>query len=447
MLKTPTPVFVWPSPGVNRNDHFATIGYTGEYPNIRRELASFQRHYSEAVAKLPIGPNIYCTSSALCMEVLPEYASQLVRSLSRIDNLAMAFGISAVKSGSEVLYEISEDRQGTKSIAIFPALELFGNRYYTFATSKYLTDLSFRNLQHVRLRTGSCLFSNQAARYVEHDEHLGSSVVLPMDKLPDNPVCDIRIDDNLTLYEFETALRLGTMIGDVINSLPQATSSQIILDVPRVQYYLYPLDLYVQGRISSALMMKWFAAVDRRSERVKKLLRERISNRVAVERRIIFSEATMLDGLEPYLRREIEHNSKTITVEACISVLRQTANPILDLILDRKRTRSFRDLSHASYIAQMLDTGLNNNSNEMGIDIENHIERRVFSYVDDFASKIRKMHPQKSFALLGLYPRERLFTTDDTWRPSLYRFDPGRYAFDATNNKVDLFVVAEQFYR
>jgi hypothetical protein len=118
----------------------------------------------------------------------------------------------------------------------------------------------------------------------------------------DSPITEIEEKNDRHPYEIEAASRLTGFLNFV-----NTKELNVSFHVPRLEYWLYGLQLYEKGLMSNKLLQQWFSTVNKRSERMKDLLRENLpSNAKAPD----FIEP--LSGIEHMLQKDMEEGESPL---------------------------------------------------------------------------------------------------------------------------------------
>ncbi|MDH6630623.1 hypothetical protein M2271_008484 [Streptomyces sp. LBL] len=158
------------------------------------------------------------------------------------------------------------------------------------------------NVNKINLVTGPCLFSNRALRFFDESGGL-YNILIAQGGPPPRRLTQVQVDDEFSLYEYESVLRQTRVIADIVSTLPAAASLTITVDIPRVQYYFYLLDAFRNGLVDSGLALDWIHLVDLRHARLTELFRNRLS--VGLQGissgKVTIRESEALNDLAPYI--------------------------------------------------------------------------------------------------------------------------------------------------
>lgn len=156
----------------------------------------------------------------------------------------------------------------------------------------------------VNILSGICLFSQ---------EHLGclrgESTLLSDSEIALMDVPLPFVQQRPTLYEIESLVRLPITIANIVSTLPATLDVTITLDVPRIQYYAFQLDLYARGLCSREYVNSWLDTIDRRHDQVaevfEKAVRDALERRGVNRKNLKIELSAGLEKLVPYIRETI----------------------------------------------------------------------------------------------------------------------------------------------
>lgn len=365
----------------------------------------------------------------------PVRAKTVNNALAKLKKFQRLCREGAVAIGNGAFCEVTGDVQRNPNITVFTEVKMgSGRSYHLFLKS--IDDFRFSSLDgtEVTLKGGPCLFSDKAVQ-LETASGQNIKIIDPKAVITES-VRNIRVDERISLYEAECIFRLSRCIADFAASFSNADFITVQLDVPKVQYYFYFLDAYKKGFVSRELMEEWMDMVDKRQERILSLMERRV---VIHSPNIQIVRTSNLDRLIPYIKDTIHSNS-----ELDLNMIKRilvAEDPRWELVFSVEELQSFVHLGQLSYAIEELKSGLNDTleRRRVGIAVENHPERKIHDKAKTLADKIGRQYPHLSFAMIGVYPLERVFlsTTDEerreTFRSNIYHNDPGHKTVDGRN--------------
>lgn len=301
------------------------------------------------------------------------------------------------------------------------------------------------NITHLNIVTGPCLFSNQAVRLFYADGKATPGIINAQKFQLEKRIKEILVENELSLYEYESATRLALTITDLLEIASIHLQITVTLDIPQVQYYFYLMQAFEQGLIDKELLLDWFKKVNLRRLQVLNLLR--ITLNLSVSLPIETKEAAALNFLSEYLWKTIQANKKPKLTEL-LNLISGSADHMWQLVLEVETPATFQELGILSYAVEELRTSISwdGKLNAVGLAVENHPERKILEKALPIAKKIMIRHPEINFLLFGIYPLEKIFTGKQMGRSNLYYNDPGRYVIDSHGQEHDLFAIVDALY-
>lgn len=253
----------------------------------------------------------------------------------------------------------------------------------------------------------------------------------------------------LTLNELDSISRLSNTIADFLCTMtPQdtlsRTSIEIILDIPRIQYYLSG----PQSHFSNPLISEtWMALIDRRKAQIEQLYTQTITSEIHRRRpdlqhaksktfKILYTEG--LDPLLPLIRQNISHISSTALIPDCLDILSNTSLWFNFFALSQTPPlKTLDDLVWTSYVYELLTPFLqslvsSSDTSTLILQVDNIVEGKPFLKAKRFLeSYYKSLKASKNVGggrttLIGVYPSERIFySRGGQFRSSLHKYDPG----------------------
>ncbi|MFF9901377.1 hypothetical protein [Streptomyces longispororuber] len=376
---------------------------------------------------------------------VPDQDKAVRRAFQRVRALAGYFGAGEFGTGPDAL--IVQSRRDRAHKAVFAGAEFRGSRHRLHIKGARKLTGTARDAERAELVSGVCLFSHRNLRFV--DEHGHCAELLRADAAP--PAARLRsvtVEDELSLYEYETVLRQSRVIGDVAAMLPSSLPLAVTVDVPRVQYYLYLLDAYQGGLVTAELAQRYFRLVDSRYSRVLDLFRHHIRRALDTAGRTDVTVRTA-PGLDPLAEclAEAVATGDVPHDDDLLAMMIATGDPLWKELRELDVPRDRHCLGYTSYLVELLRAvGLSDDrKGALGINVDGFGEALLF----DQARQVRRRLgiPDEDPPFLGVYAAE----TVQTLRPdghvaSLYLTDPGRYALGEDGAPVDLFRLIDGLY-
>ncbi|MFC8919589.1 hypothetical protein ACFT5C_27940 [Streptomyces sp. NPDC057116] len=365
------------------------------------------------------------------------------RALRRIDALGEFFGLNTPEAGSDAL--VLESRRDQANKAVFAGARFPRSRHRLFVKGTKGMAGSVTDADHIEIITGVCLFST---RLHAIDEHGGNIPLLRpgAERLTDR-LRRITVDSKLSLYEYETVMRLSRVIADLVGALPPAVPLTITIDVPRVQYYLYILDAFEDGLASADVARHWFHLVDDCHSRLQRLFEHRLRSALAVtDRDVTIRTASGLAPLAGCLHEAVTTGnlpqagdlfSRMVSTDASVWRLLQPLHPPADY-------EHLIFISHAvEYLRAAGVPGGEGGGLCMAVD--DYTERQILDHSQRLGQRLGQ--PEELLPSLGIYSAEALQALTPAGEPDpLYLAGVGRYAVEHTGRPVDLFHLVDRLY-
>ncbi|GHE73315.1 hypothetical protein GCM10018785_46770 [Streptomyces longispororuber] len=376
---------------------------------------------------------------------VPDQDKAVRRAFQRVRALGAYFGAGECATGPDAL--IVQSRRDRAHKAVFAGAEFRGSRHRLHIKGARKLTGTAKDAERAELVSGVCLFSHRNLRFV--DEHGDCAELLRADAAP--PAARLRsvtVEDELSLYEYETVLRQSRVIGDVAAMLPPSLPLTVTVDVPRVQYYLYLLDAYQGGLVTTELAQRYFRLVDSRYTRVLDLFRRRIRRALDAAGRTDVAVRTA-PGLDPLAEclAEAVATGDVPHDDDLLAVMIATGDPMWKELRELDVPHDRHCLGYTSYLVELLRAvGLSDDGRgALGINVDSFGEALLFDQARQLRQELDA--PDDDPPFLGLYAAE----TVQTLRPdghvaSLYLTDPGRYALGEDGVPVDLFRLLDGVY-
>lgn len=333
-------------------------------------------------------------------------------------------------------------------------------QFFNLRSSNLKAKDKLTEFSSVNILSGICLFSQEHLGYL-HGESAptpDSSETTPIE--PSDDLVPLPVDQRPTLYEIESLVRLPNAIADIVSILPATIDTTITLDVPRVQYYAFLLDLYAGGRCSREHIKSWLEVIDRRHNQIAKVFERAVQDalrRRGVSRGNVRIElSTGLEEVIPYIRGTIEQGNSP-SVENLLRELLKL-DPLFREYYEhlpqlQHPPQNLVDLCFTSYTYQVLRPVFQrvheNKSSEIDapkahrgnrqllINIDNAAEWRIYSQAEKMLKGYQKRYSSIiNPLLLGIFPSELIFTAENTGRTSLYLRNVGQYICDESERRI-----------
>lgn len=221
---------------------------------------------------------------------------------------------------------------------------LVNMRVVQFDGEKHFTNSDFdiqsvaEDIQRERMSiiTGVCLFgSNAALGITEKGEQISitdPSEIRDLDPKSSGRIISIEVDKRLQPYEADTILR----IGGFIQKLNQTDEQRLFVHVPRMEYYLYGVELVRKGAMDPAILNTWFDQVDMRATGLSTLMAKRIPQSIN------FGVTTTLQMVEDYMS-----DTDNLSMDKTVGILQQ--DDLWNKLIRTSPPHSFIDIGYLSY--------------------------------------------------------------------------------------------------
>ncbi len=257
-------------------------------------------------------------------------------------------------------------------------------------------DLSLFQKQPSELVSGVCLFGANAAEGITASGRVMSLIDARSVADEQDPIVDIVTTKLLHPSEAETILRITQFADSVFGK----DGPKMNYHVPRIEYYVYGLDLFARGLMNRELLNRWFREVDTRTATAVRML----GKRTTMDAEIV---EPMKDA-EAYIKHAEDPNVSELT-----EILSQ--DPLWENLLAQKPPANFLDINYLSFTHPYLAVATRTGSI---IAIENPDEARIYT------ETLRTAHLIPRDALVGvMYVHPKLLTQHGQGKECLY-FQP-----------------------
>ncbi len=283
----------------------------------------------------------------------------------------------------------------------------------------------------VTIVSGPCLFSADAVQAISHE---GENFALTRrGEIINQTISHINVDNNLSLYEAEAISRLSTLIHDLVQNNQHI--KHVALNIPEAEYYLFGLEAFEQGHLSSHQLREWFNNVDYRHDRQIKLIKNRIQRGTNVE----IYESSPLLPVKNYIRIKVLNNELPTFSEA-VELLSENNELWRDLFAVSK-INNWQDIIDLSYVYAELEAGEQHGGKPtFALVIENPTENKIFANAKKVAIELQKIR-SRIFNVVAIYPHELILPVGDNANRTMYHIT------ETTDDKFSLFRQIVNIYR
>ena len=278
-----------------------------------------------------------------------------------------------------------------------------GSDYFVKFRSLQVGGMSQSLQEFETVATSLCIFGFGAtkARFTDgHSEIFRNGELISDNTDQSSPIVGWNIESKLSAYELETIYRSVSFINAL--SSENTKYNKVTLNTPLVEYYLVGLDVYANGRLSKKLLLEWFSNVDAKTNRLNKLIEDRLNSNYSVEFR------SPLEEIKSYLVSQIESNIVPVFSEA-LDILRK--DKLWEEVLSVKIPKSWTDLVEIAIAVEELRNCFESGE---GTTIVKSPKQETTAYISrEIAILLNKKYGH-SFNLLAMYPHERVVVTHDS---------------------------------
>lgn len=330
--------------------------------------------------------------------------------------------------------------------------------HFVHCRSSNIKEKDFSDFQSnpppITINTGVCLFSACVLGFIPTHGVSDSQV----DGASASTVPLLPYSTKATMYEMESIARLATTIADVVATARMGpANSQLIrvhLDVPTLQYYCYPLELFKQGLVDKHYVLQWLWLVDRRHDQIEAVFRDAVIHES--NRRGSSVQVELISGTQAAAeisRHCVLSENRTPTMKEIFHALERTGphqalwRKLLSLLDGYEVPRDIRGVSLLGYIFEVLrpflaQTAIETENPEslplepemeqshqrpLMIQVDDIAEWRIFDRANKLLKKFKQSRGQQSGVdplLVGVFPSQRIFTRESDGRSSLFLHDP-----------------------
>lgn len=340
-------------------------------------------------------------------------------------------------------------RPGHETVTAYSGLRLRDALHHVFIGGSPPADATVNDLHEVTVISGGCHFSTRAALLVTESGRSVPITSLRHDQVGEQ-VVGLRLDDELTVSEAETAARLPAVGAGVLSRIPPGVPVRVMLDVPDTATALILLQAAQPGEVPPGLLLEWCEAVAARHPRLAGLhtgnWRAALSSTPLI-RPVRVEVSAELETVGAYLRHALARGRVPSTAELVELVTAQ--DRLWRLLVQIAPPRTPIELAELSYVAAQLRASISTpHAPRMAIAVENVYETKIQQRSSILARALAAEMPNARFPLVGLYPLGQLWVRDTggAIRLNLHTHDPGRWAIDEHGHKIDLIQLATDLY-
>lgn len=293
----------------------------------------------------------------------------------------------------------------------------------------------------ITINTGLCIFSGRLTGAPAP----GQENDVPMSSAPPLPY-----STRASMYEMEAIAQMATTIIDIAATVhmgPAKTQPiHVLLDIPALQYYCQPLELFQKGLVDRHYVLEWLWIVDRRHDQIEAVLRDAVFYGCKLRGSPV--EFRLLSGTQAatdLVKRCVSTENRIPVIKEVMDAL-ETTGPdkalwclFLDLLDEKEKPKNIRGLSRIGYVFELLrpflaqvvtetEIGEQGHPRPLMIQVDDIEEWKIFDRANRLLKKFKKTRGHQSEVsplLVGVFPSHRIFTQESGGRTSLYWHDPG----------------------
>jgi hypothetical protein len=253
--------------------------------------------------------------------------------------------------------------------------------------------------------TSSCIFGFGGTKAKLQDGHLESfrNGHLESSSSPNGEtlqrVVGWEAEKRISIYELEAISRITSFINSLVSN--STRFNKVVLNTPRVEYYLAGLGLYERGLLSSELFGSWFNLIDERTDRLNKLFKDRVLSQYSVEFR------SPLEELRNYIVSQVK-SGELVNFEDALEVLSQ--DKLWFETITVKRPTSWIDLVETSIAVGELRNSFQTGESTV---VVKSPKQEGAAYLSRDIAKLVYAKYGEDFNLVGMYPHEQIVVSHD----------------------------------
>ena len=228
----------------------------------------------------------------------------------------------------------------------------------------------------------------------------------------DEKITDLQFDESMSVYEIANIIESSSLISSMI--IGNSNFDKVVINLPSGNYYLYILEAFESGFLSSEQILEYFDKVDEKEKILLNAFTKRIKKQCGRDIQIE-SESNIDSVIKSKIRSYV--NSSNVSQLGFICELKESLkSPILVRIIESTDVYSYQDLLNVDYVSLYLDR------QESTVFVENHDEQFLLSNTKKLAKKL-KFKIQNLHSAIYIFPRVVAnieFSADNSFKNKLY---------------------------
>ena len=275
---------------------------------------------------------------------------------------------------------------------------------YFLAFDEWSTEINQQEPTSVTLYSGMCLFGQSALSMYTADAR--DVEILNPNRQSQGSIAGWRVDNKLSLFELEVIERLTTILKrvqiDCKNSGIAVT--QVLLDLPKVAYYMYVFEEIEQGNMTVEQALAWMDVVQKRVKKVCAYFQAKLGSE------IVLATTTTLDQVGEYLFSEL--TAERIPTKEDVLTLLQNNNEFASAYCTWNPPATWKDIGYMGYILSMVASAKKTPTSDTMVLVDNPTEWPLFDKSKTFANILTENNGG-TFSAKALYPYQQVFMQKD----------------------------------
>jgi hypothetical protein len=276
--------------------------------------------------------------------------------------------------------------------------------------------LRIRNSQKTKIPPGSSIFTGSCLGSIEFANAITTegrkiSLTKRTDSIAEK-IVDIQFHGNMSVYEIATIVESSSLISSMINSNPNF--EKVIINLPSGNYYLYVLEAFENGFLSSSQVLEYFEKIDTKEKVILNSLQKRITKQSSRDV-LLETQSNIDDSVKIKIKKYVADNNPT-QLGFVDELKKSLTSQVFKEIIKSQDISTYYDFLNNDYISLYLER------TAPTVFVENYIEEFLLSKAKDLA-KVLKIDITNIHSAIYIFPRlvaNIEFIGDNSFRNSLY---------------------------